>query len=386
MPWSEVSVVDLRQEFVALATQDGANVAELCRRFRISRTTGYKWLRRARSGDGLVDRSRRPHSSPGRTSAAVEAQVVDLRDQHPAWGARKLTRRLSDLGRATVPASTAQAILHRHGRMDPAEAARHSAYQRFERAAPNELWQMDFKGHFAFAGGRCHPLTALDDHARYALCLAACGDETGMTVRAQLEGCFRRYGLPRAMLMDHGAPWGSHPGVLYTPLTVWLIRLGIKVLHGRPYHPQTQGKIERFHRSLEAEVLQGHWFADIAAIDRAFAAWRHSYNHERPHGALELAVPASRYQVSSRAYPQRLPELVYAPDDVVRRVQDGGRVHFSGRRLRVPKALRGYDVALRPTAEDGIWDVVFMVQRVAQVDLRHPLDPCQPVNHVPEHL
>ena len=374
MPWSEVSVMDLRREFVGLATREGANVSQLCRRFGISRTCGYKWLARARAGGGLADRSRRPHSSPTRTPAEVEAQVLDLRDQHPAWGARKLSRRLGDLGTADLPVSTVQAILGRHNRITPADGAQRGAYQRFERATANELWQMDFKGHFAYAGGRCHPLAVLDDHTRYVVCLAACLDETGATVRGCLEGCFQRYGLPQAILVDHGAPWGSDPGVRYTPLTVWLMRLGIEVLHGRPYHPQTRGKIERLNRSLKAEVLQGRWFAELAAIERAFADWRHCYNHERPHGALDHAVPASRYRVSPRACPARLPDLVYGPEDIVRRVHDGGRISFLGHRLRLPRGLRGQDIALRPTTEDGVWDVYFMVQRVTQVDLRHPLD------------
>ena len=263
MPFREVSAVELREEFVRLAGQAGANVRELCRRYGISPTTGYKWLARHASGggEGLADRSRRPHTSPGQTAAAIEARIVALRDRHPAWGARKLRRRLQDLGIEGLPGiSTVNTILSRHGRLDPAASAKHKAFIRFEKAAPNELWQMDFKGHFALRQGRCHPLTVVDDHSRFAIGLQACADEQWTTVQAALTALFRRYGLPWRMLADNGAPWGDDADTPHTRLTVWLLRLDVPLSHGRPYHPQTQGKAERFHRSLVEEVLDRRFF------------------------------------------------------------------------------------------------------------------------------
>src|SRR5260370_32747647 len=263
MPWKSISIMQSRQEFVGLAEQGDVSVAELCRRFGISRQTGFGYLRRHREAgaDGLLDRSCRPHGSPRRSSAEIEAQVIALRQAHPRWGGRKLARRLRDLGVASVPApSTVTEILRRHGLLDPAEAATHRAHQRFERSAPNALWQMDFKGHVAMDVGRCHPLTVLDDHCRYSLGLVACGDETSVTVRRHLTTLFQRYGLPQAMLADNGSPWGSIVGG-HTALEVWLMRLGVRLLHGRPYHPQTQGKDERFHRTLNLELLQAQRFA-----------------------------------------------------------------------------------------------------------------------------
>ena len=157
MPWKKVSAVDLREEFVMLARREGSNVRDLCRRYGVSPTTAYKWLGRhaAEGRPGLVDRSRRPHTSPGRTSAAMEARILALREEHPAWGGRKLRQRLRDLGVRDVPReSTITEVLRRHGRLDGAEAAKHMAFIRFEHAAPNDLWQMDFKGHFALRAGR----------------------------------------------------------------------------------------------------------------------------------------------------------------------------------------------------------------------------------------
>ena len=142
-------------------------------------------------------------------------------------------------------------MLRRHGLLDPAESGTHRAFVRFERPDPNDLWQMDFKGHFPAGQGRCHPLTVLDDHSRYALGLEACAGETLATVREQVTRLFRRYGLPKAILTDNGSPWGTCGGTGPSGFEVWLMRLGVRLLHGRPYHPQTQGKDERFHRTLE---------------------------------------------------------------------------------------------------------------------------------------
>jgi transposase InsO family protein len=193
---------------------DGANMAQLCRGFGISRKTGYKWLARyLGEGDpGLGDRSRRPRSSPWVTPPAVAEAVLRLRAAHPAWGGRKIRARLQAQGWAQAPAaSTMTAILRRHGLIDPEESAKHQAWRRFEAAAANDLWQMDFKGHFAAAGGRCHPLTVLDDHSRYALGLEACADERGATVQERLTRIFHGYGLPRQLLVDMGVRPGAPP-------------------------------------------------------------------------------------------------------------------------------------------------------------------------------
>jgi transposase InsO family protein len=386
VPWREVSRMQGREEFVRLALAEDANVALLCRRFGISRKTGYKWLARQRGGGQLADRSRRPLGSPARTSAAVEAQVLSLRKQRPSWGGRKLRRRLLDQGHATVPAaSTITAILGRHGQID-ATAAGQVAFQRFEHERPNALWQMDFKGHFAHAVGRCHPLTVLDDHSRYAVCLSACADELGETVRERLIGVFRRYGVPERMNVDNGSPWGDGAGGRYTVLTVWLLRLGVRLSHSRPYHPQTNGKDERFHRTLKRDVLHGRSYADLAACQRAFDGFRGIYNSERPHEALRMAVPASRYRASPRSYPETLTPIEYDPIDQVRRVQQGGRISFRGHELHVPQAFAGQSIALRPTTTDGVWDAVFAAHRIARIDLRTAACTLQPVTHVPEHV
>ena len=280
----------------------------------------------------LTDRSRRPRISPYQTSTDVTRAILRLRDQHPAWGARKLRQRLCVLGHRDLPCpSTIHAILVRAGRIDPAETVKHQPWIRFEHEAPNQLWQMDFKGHFALSQGRCHPLTVLDDHSRFNVTLSACADERGETVKTSLTRVFRRYGLPERMTMDNGAPWGSDEEHRYTPLTVWLIRLGIGVSHSRPYHPQTQGKDERFHRTLAAEVLRGPPFRDLHQCQQRFDAWRDIYNLERPHEALGMATPASRYQPSPRGFPETLPPIDYPDGDIVRKVQAKGEISYRNR-------------------------------------------------------
>ena len=375
MPWRTMSVVEQREEFVRLASLPGANKSELCRRFGISRDKGYKWLARfaAEGAQGLADRSRRPKNSPERTPSRTERKILRIRDEsNNAWGGRKIARLMQNEGwTGPIPAaSTITDILRRNGRLEASAPEHPGPWQRFEHAGPNDLWQMDFKGHFAAGVSRCHPLTVLDDHSRYALALEACANEQDRTVRTRLTHAFRRYGMPLRMLMDNGSPWGDDAGNPFTIFSVWLLELGVRVSHGRPYHPQTQGKDERFHRTLKAEVLMNRQFGDLSEIQNAFDTWRHKYNHRRPHQALSMNVPASRYRVSSRAFPERLPEIVYDESDVVRKVDTDGRIGFKGRIWRISRAFRGKPVALRPAEEDGLMAVFFCTHRIGHIDLR----------------
>ena len=371
MPSKECSKVGERGEFVRLAKVEGANVSRLCERFGISRKTGHKWLRRFDSHEELADRSRRPQDSPRRTVRKMEQAVLGVRDRHPAWGGRKIAARLQDLGHQGVPApSTITEILRRHERLDEAEARKHRPYQRFERARPNELWQMDFKGHFGLRDGtRCHALTVLDDHSRYALGVRACGNERSETVQTELIELFRRYGLPLTMLMDNGAPWGTgNWHNRYSALVVWLLRLGVEVTHGRPYHPETQGKDERFHRTLSEELLSRAEFENLLMMQLGFDGFRFTYNHERPHEALGLTVPAKRYLVSERIYPERLPPIDYPSSMTVRCVSEGW-ISYKGRAYRVNKAFSGYRLGLSHTDHDGVLDLFFCRHRIGQINV-----------------
>jgi transposase InsO family protein len=372
MVWMEKSTVSLRQEFVRLAKQAGTNRRELCRRFGISPKTGYKWLARVDAQEPLADRSRRPHASPTRSCDAVAQAVVALRREHPAWGGRKIARRLADLGQAQVAPSTVTHILHRHGLITPEASRAAQPWQRFEHDAPNSLWQVDFKGHFATLAGRCHGLTLLDDHSRFNLLLSALPRTDTAPVQAQLTQAFRRYGLPLRINADNGAPWGSPSagGRSLSELAIWLIRLGVRVSFSAPYHPQTNGKLERFHRSLDVEVLAGRHFQDHASVQRVFDAWRQTYNCERPHEALEMQRPVDHYRASSLSYPDQLRDIEYPSTDTVITVGWNGSIDFQGRKLRVSSALHRLPIGIRPNPDrDGLHDVYFCHQRFMQIDL-----------------
>jgi transposase InsO family protein len=310
--------------------------------------------------------------------------VLAVRDDHPCWGGRKIRRVLANEGLAEVPAaSTVTEILRRHGRLANAGDGAGRAWVRFEHAAPNDLWQMDYKGWFDVAGRRCHPLTVLDDHSRYALEIGACADETGETVQGRLLAVFGRYGLPWRILADNGPPWGAAGHGEHTRLSVWLMDLDIALSHGRPYHPQTQGKDERFHRTLKGEVIDQRTFKDLAQAQMAFDAWREVYNAKRPHEGIGLETPAHRYRMSPRTLPTAIRPAEYEPQAKVRTVNDAGWFSFQGRKVRASKAFAGKKVALRATTEDGLFDLCYRRHVLAQVDLRQNV--AQPVHHVPEH-
>jgi transposase InsO family protein len=242
-------------------------------------------------------------------------------------------------------------------------------------AAPNLLWQMDFKGWVRLGNGvRCHPLTVLDDHSRYSIGLEACVDEQGSTVRGRLEKMFRHYGLPDAFFVDNGTPWGDASGQSWTRFGVFLLKLDIRLLHSRPYHPQSRGKNERFHRSLKAEVFALNSFRDLKEVQRALDLWREVYNFERPHQALDQHVPASRYRPSPRVMPSRLPEIVYDEGEIVRIVPTTkAYIRFKGSFWKVPLAFAGERVAIRPLSTDGQFGIFFASHQIATIDLRSQL-------------
>lgn len=384
MPWKECDRMSLRHELVALARQADADKSELARRFGVSRKTLYKWLHRTAGSAGepkptgidpaaLLDRSRRPIDSPGKTVDDIEQRVLTIRHDHPAWGGRKIRAvLLRSFAPQMVPsASTVTRILHRHHLIGQAASDAARPYQRFEHEHPNDLWQIDFKGDFPLvAGGRCHPLTMLDDHSRYNLLLAACTNQRMQTVWDCLTGAFTRYGLPVRMLMDNGSPWGvSHSPACYTQLEVRLMSLDVAVTHGRPYHPQTQGKEERFHRTLNVELLQGRQLTDRDHAQRLFDPWRQMYNHERPHEALGLSTPASRYTPSRRRFTPTPPEPTYHHGDVVRSLNPVGQLSFGGRTYKLSEAFAGRRIALRPTTHDDTWTAHFGRFTIAVLDV-----------------
>lgn len=375
MSWRKCDSVSERREFVGLANVEGANFSELCKRFGVSRKTGYKWLARWREEGqaGLQDRSRRPLASPEKTDATIEEMVLAIRSEHPAWGGRKIRKRLEVLGVVSPPAaSTITAILHRHQMISKEESNKHRAFGSFQRAQPNELWQVDFKGEFKLTDRKlCYPLTVLDDHSRYSLAIIACENQRRRTVQDHFRGVFRRYGLPRAIYVDNGNPWSNgHHEMRHTRFSAWLMRHDVGVIYGRPYHPQGRGKLERFHRTLKLEALQGLQFDTLSAVQCRFDPWREMYNHERPHESLGLSTPSEYYQISERCFREQTKPYQYSDRFKVRKTNRYGQLSFHGDVYRVSEAFIDQPIGLTATTTDGVWDLWYCRFRIAQLDER----------------
>lgn len=350
MPWKMMDVREQRVKFAVAASRHEKPFSQLCQEFGVSRPTGYAWACRyaERGVEGLVERSRRPLHSPQQTDAVLEQAVMRVRERYPDWGARKLQIVLQRTG-IELPHSTIHGILLRYGLVR--EEDRNGPAQRFERSAPNELWQMDFKGPKLWPQP-VGPLSVIDDHSRYVIVLQAVGSTQGERVREQLECAFASCGLPEEMLMDHGVPWWSTlswQGT--TQLSLWLMKQGIRLHWSRIRHPQTQGKVERFHGALQRALeRRGGPSQDVQAwLDD----YRWEHNHVRPHEALGMETPASRWWPSVRAYDPNPPRWEYPEGTRVLKVDGWGKLHLNGKSCNVGKALRGERVRI-VTAENRL--------------------------------
>ena len=341
MPFTEIKIEEARMQFAVRAAGGAESLSELCRQFGISRPTGRKWRDRYLANgclSELNELSRRPHHSPRRSPPELERQVVELRRRY-GWGARKL-RVLLLRQNVDCPAQTVHRILRRHGLVNP-HAPRPGGC-RFEREQPNELWQMDGKGPLKSPDGVCEPLSILDDHSRYAVGLYPLERLRRAPIQACLEQTFEQAGMPQAMLMDRGGQWFSaHSDHGLTALSVWLIKQGIRLIYGRPRHPQTQGKVERFHATIEAAVRHRGAPARVADWGPWLDEFRLEYNEVRPHEALEMATPSTRWRPSERRYQPDLAEWKYPAGAELRRLNEAGCLALDGRHWFVCEALAG---------------------------------------------
>ena len=355
MPWSTTTVSERRTALIHAVRTAHVPLARACRDFGVSRKTAYKWLARydTHPDQPLDDHSRRPLTCPTRTPSDQEATVLEVRDRF-GWGPRKIVAYLRAQGRLAPPVRTAAAILARHHRITPPTPVP-AADQRFERPEPNQLWQVDFKGFIWVGRQKVYPLTILDDHSRYLVGAQPCRDQTMATAWAVLWRLFADVGLPDAILCDNA--FGAHTtGV---PTLSWFdgqrLRLGIRPIHGRPYHPQTQGKVERFHGTLVRELWPTIRRDTLEHFTDDLATWRTTvYNAVRPHEALGDRPPVSRWCPSRRPCPPTVPEVVYPAGATLRRVTCHGDIGWRSARLLIGRGLAGQKVQVEPTDQELI--------------------------------
>ncbi len=361
MPWKEKTVMEQRKEFIEQAAEC-TNFSALCREYGISRKTGYKWQNRFREDGSVSDRSRRPKHPHAKTAPVIEAAVLAMREENPSWGGRTIHAVLEADGIKGLPsAKTCSNILKRNGCIKPEESLKHRAYQRFEREQCNSLWQTDFKGDFGLLdGSRCYPLDILDDHSRFCIRTEPKNSATG--VKESFIQAFQEYGLPDAILSDHGSQFAGFKGG-YTHFERWLMDLDILPIHGRIMHPQTQGKIERFHRTMKAELLREP-FLDLKDAKKHFARWRWKYNEIRPHSALNMKTPASVYTPSKRLLFEPKP---YEYTGHVCKVNNWGYLRFGPVQLFLSETMANTYLEVVP-ASDDTFSVRYRNFQIALID------------------
>ena len=367
MPWESRTVEDQRSEF-AQAAMCCTNFSALCREFGIDRHTGYKWAARYAANEPLTDRSRRPHSSPSRTPEDVEQLILAVRADNPGWGARTIRDVLLAEGYQNIPcAKTVNNILNRYGCISPEESRKRKPFTRFEKELCNQMWQVDFKGEFRMEDGRyCYPLDILDDHSRYAIRISPHLETANVVIPIFCEA-FQEFGMPDSILSDNGPQFaGFRKG--YTQFERWLMDLDILPIHGRIRHPQTQGKIERFHRTMKQELLNHTSIADIEDAKVKFSVWRDKYNRIRPHEALGMKRPAEVYVPSQRQYCAHPPKYEYGGEYHVIKVNSWGYVRFDKWQIYLSETMIGQHIEFRPSPDGGSFIACYRNFKIAEFD------------------
>lgn len=367
MSWEHKTVEELRNEF-AQAANDCGNFSALCRAYGITRKTGYKWLVRFNNGAPLTDASRRPRNSPNRTSPKVEDMILALRSENPGWGARKILCVLERKGVSDLPCvKTVNNILKRNGCISEEDSLKHKAHIRFEKEHCNDMWQTDFKGEFLTADNRyCYPLTILDDHSRFSISITPRISTQNVVIPAFLAA-FSEFGLPNAILSDNGAQFaGFRKG--YTHFEKLLMQYDVLPVHGRIKHPQTQGKIERFHRTMKEELLKHKVFADVKDADVHLQQWREKYNNQRPHEALNMRCPGEVYIPSKRTMPDKIPPFTYGGEYHVIKVNSWGYVRFDKWQVYLSETMIDEYIEFRPNPHGDSFIACFRNFKIAEFD------------------
>lgn len=371
MPWKEKGLETMRAEFVERVLAKEKSKAALCREYGISRPTGDKWINRYLNGASLANSSRAPVTQYARIPDETEAMIVDYRTKYPAIGALKLRRILENKGITNLPcAKTFNNVFKRNGLITKEASQSAKPCKRFEKKQPNDMWQSDYKGHFPLQDKtECHTLNIIDDCSRYNLCCKPMYGETFDEIKPVITRLFYEYGLPFSWLCDNGNPWGTSQSFGYTRFEVWLMELGVLTLHGRARHPQTQGKDESFNRSFTREELLYYTPKDMEDASIRFEKYRNFYNNIRPHHALGLDVPSSRYKPSNRKMPKKITCWEYASDCMVRKVKSTGYFNYNNQGLFLSEAFAGKDIAIKKANSLGHINLFFRQFFIGRINL-----------------
>jgi putative transposase len=378
MPWKETCAMEERAAFLRAWLSGDFTMSELCRRFEVSRPTGYKWAYRGKAEGlpGLVERSRAPHGHPNAVAASQVAAIVALKRRYPKWGPVVLHDWLGrEQPQQRWPAiSTIGEVLKRHGLVVARRPRRPHVPPHTQPFAqvrgPNDVWSADFKGQFWLGDGRrCYPLTISDNYSRYLLCCQGLYHPEGKPTQALMAAVFREYGLPHTLRTDNGTPFASIALGGLSPLAVWLLKLDVLPERIEPGKPQQNGRHERMHRTLKAHTAAPPK-GSLSAQQRAFNAFRREYNQERPHRSLGAGQrPADLYRPSRRSFPERLAEVHYPDDYAVRKVRQEGHMKWCGHEVFVSKALADQVVGLKPLEHDR-WELYFARMPLGILDAR----------------
>ena len=367
MPWKDKTVEELRQEF-AEAAQQSTNFSSVCREFGITRATGYKWLKRYENQETVSDRNRRPNITANKTPEAIELKILSMRTEHPGWGAKKIKVALENQGLSMPCEKTVNNILNRYHCISKEESLKHKPFTRFEKEYCNEMWQTDFKGEFKMQNGiYCYPLDIFDDHSRFVIRIKP-SESTSNLVLPVFREAFYEFGMPDSVLSDNGAQFaGFRQG--YTQFEKWLMNHDILPIHGRMKHPQTQGKIERFHRTMNQELLNHYIPKDIADAERVFADWRNCYNNERPHEALGMKCPSEIYVPSKRIYCDQVEKFEYSGKYHVIKVNSWGYVRFDHWQVYLSETMIDEHIEFRPNPNGDTFIACYRNFAIAEFDV-----------------
>lgn len=369
MSWECKTVSEQREEFVSVALNTG-NFSEVCREYGITRKTGYKWLKRYEEGKPMSDKSKAPLHIANKTPPDMEKAVLDIRADNPGWGAKTIHRVLENNGYDNLPCvKTINNILNRNGCIDSVESDKRKPYIRFAKEHSNDMWQTDFKGEFKMNNGKyCYPLDIIDDSTRFAIKIAPF-ESTANVVISSFEAAFREYGMPKAVLSDNGAQFaGFRHG--FTQFEKFLMNHDILPIHGRIYHPQTQGKIERFHRTMKDELLKHRTFNNIDDANTALQEWRCKYNCIRPHEALNMLCPAEVYEKSKKEYTEEVPEYIYSGENHVIKVNTWGYVRFAHYQVYISETMINEQIEFRHSSDGNSFYACYRNFKIAEFDVQ----------------